>query len=115
MRDACWGDAMSHYGLARGLCGGVVFICKGCLLFFWLRGCLWPFPLSFMKNSFVFAGLFSVVAALHAAEPQKIKELQSKWDAWNTALAQPRWGGEQRNTEGVKPGARPGQRRKGNQ
>jgi len=30
---------------------------------------------------------------LAAAMPRKVKELQSKWDAWNATLARPLWGG----------------------
>jgi len=25
--------------------------------------------------------------------PERVKELQSKWDAWNATLVQPLWGG----------------------
>lgn len=42
---------------------------------------------------------------LAASEPEKLKELQSKWDAWNVTLAKPEWGGEPR-TGGRKKGKR---------
>lgn len=42
---------------------------------------------------------------LAASEPEKLKELQSKWDAWNSALVKPGWGGEPSNVGGRKPGA----------
>ena len=43
------------------------------------------------------------------AMPEKLKELQSKWDAWNATLVQPLWGGKA--GRGAKPGAPAGRRR----
>jgi hypothetical protein len=34
-----------------------------------------------------------------------VKELQSKWDAWNVANVKPLWGGGQRDNDGAEPGA----------
>jgi arylsulfatase A-like enzyme len=47
---------------------------------------------------------------LAAAMPEKEKELQSEWDAWNTANVRPLWGGGRTDNDGPEPGApRPGQ------
>jgi len=35
--------------------------------------------------------------------PEKLKELQTKWDAWNATLAPPLWGGAKRG-DGAEPG-----------
>jgi arylsulfatase A-like enzyme len=42
---------------------------------------------------------------LAAAMPEKVKELQSQWDAWNATQAAPLWGGGK--AAGAKPGTRP--------
>jgi arylsulfatase A-like enzyme len=42
---------------------------------------------------------------LAAALPDKVKELQSRWDAWNAANVRPLWGGGQRDSDGAEPGA----------
>ena len=42
---------------------------------------------------------------LAAAMPDKVKELQSKWDAWNMTLVPPLWGGGKRDNDGAEPGA----------
>jgi arylsulfatase A-like enzyme len=41
---------------------------------------------------------------LAAAMPEKVKELQTQWDAWNATLAPPLWGGANRG-DGAEPGA----------
>ena len=41
---------------------------------------------------------------LAATMPEKVKELQSKWDAWNATLAPPLWGGGRRDNDGAEPG-----------
>jgi arylsulfatase A-like enzyme len=41
---------------------------------------------------------------LAAAMPEKVEELQSKWDAWNATLSPPLWGGSRRG-DGAEPGA----------
>ncbi len=42
---------------------------------------------------------------LAAAMPDKVKELQSRWDAWNVANVKPLWGGGQTDNDGAEPGA----------
>jgi arylsulfatase A-like enzyme len=42
---------------------------------------------------------------LAAALPDKVKELQAKWDAWNTANVAPLWGGGRSDSDGAEPGA----------
>jgi arylsulfatase A-like enzyme len=42
---------------------------------------------------------------LAAALPEKVKELQSKWDAWNTANVKPLWGAGSGDSDGAEPGA----------
>jgi arylsulfatase A-like enzyme len=43
---------------------------------------------------------------LAAGMPDKVKELQAKWDAWNTANVKPLWGGTgQKDNDGAEPGA----------
>ena len=44
---------------------------------------------------------------LAAAMPEKVKELQSKWDVWNSANIKPRWGGAHTDNDGAEPGTRP--------
>jgi arylsulfatase A-like enzyme len=40
---------------------------------------------------------------LAAIMPEKVKELQSKWDTWNATLAPPLWGGGRRDNDGAEP------------
>ncbi len=42
---------------------------------------------------------------LAAGMPEKVKELQAKWDAWNTANAKPLWGEGATDSDGPEPGA----------
>jgi arylsulfatase A-like enzyme len=42
---------------------------------------------------------------LAAALPDKVKEFQSRWDAWNAANVKPLWGGGRRDNDGAEPGA----------
>jgi arylsulfatase A-like enzyme len=42
---------------------------------------------------------------LAAAMPDKVKELQSRWDAWNAGNVKPLWGGGQTDNDGAEPGA----------
>jgi len=42
---------------------------------------------------------------LAAAMPDKFKELQSKWDAWNATLVRPLWGGGKRDNDGAELGS----------
>lgn len=42
---------------------------------------------------------------LAAAMPEKVKELQSKWDAWNKGNVKPLWGGGTADSDGDEPGA----------
>ncbi len=44
---------------------------------------------------------------LAAAMPEKVKELQSKWDAWNATNVKPRWGSAHTDNDGAEPGTRP--------
>lgn len=37
--------------------------------------------------------------------PDKVKELQTKWDAWNATLVKPLWGGGKADSDGPEPGA----------
>jgi arylsulfatase A-like enzyme len=41
---------------------------------------------------------------LAAEQPDKLKELQAKWDAWNATLAAPLWGGGKADSDGREPG-----------
>jgi len=41
---------------------------------------------------------------LAAEMPDKVKELQSKWDAWNVANIRPLWGSGQKDSDGAEPG-----------
>jgi arylsulfatase A-like enzyme len=43
---------------------------------------------------------------LASAMPEKVKELQAKWDAWNAGNIQPRWGAAHAD-DGAEPGSRP--------
>ena len=40
---------------------------------------------------------------LAAAMPEKVKELQSQWDAWNATLAPPLWGGGRKVGDATQP------------
>ena len=51
---------------------------------------------------------------LASTQPEKLKELQAKWDAWNATLAKPLWGGDWGDSDGAEPGARPRPRKRGN-
>ena len=42
---------------------------------------------------------------LAAAQPDKLKELQTAWDAWNATLVKPLWGGGRADNDGPEPGA----------
>jgi len=42
---------------------------------------------------------------LAPALPDKVKELQSRWDTWNVANIKPLWGGGQTDNDGAEPGA----------
>jgi arylsulfatase A-like enzyme len=42
---------------------------------------------------------------LAAAMPDKVKELQSKWDAWNATLVRALWGNGKSDDDGAEPGA----------
>jgi len=42
---------------------------------------------------------------LAAAMPDKVKELQSKWDAWDKSNVAPLWGGGRRDSDGAEAGA----------
>jgi arylsulfatase A-like enzyme len=42
---------------------------------------------------------------LAAVMPDKVKELQSRWDAWNVANVKPLWGGGRTDSDGAEPGA----------
>jgi hypothetical protein len=44
---------------------------------------------------------------LAAAMPDKVKELQAKWDVWNAGNVQPRWGAAHTDNDGAEPGGRP--------
>jgi arylsulfatase A-like enzyme len=46
---------------------------------------------------------------LASAMPEKVKELQGKWDAWNTANVTPLWGDTGKDDDGAEPGAAPRQ------
>ncbi len=52
---------------------------------------------------------------LAAAQPDKLKELQAKWDAWNATLVKPLWGKGAGDSDGAEPGApdKPRRKRKG--
>jgi hypothetical protein len=41
---------------------------------------------------------------LTAAMPEKVKKLQSKWDAWNVVNVKPLWGGGNSDSDGDEPG-----------
>jgi arylsulfatase A-like enzyme len=41
---------------------------------------------------------------LAAVQPDKVKELQSKWDTWSATLAKPLWGYNKLDNDGAEPG-----------
>lgn len=49
---------------------------------------------------------------LAAAMPEKVKELQSRWAAWNAANLRPLWGSTHTDNDGAEPGTRPPKRTK---
>jgi arylsulfatase A-like enzyme len=42
---------------------------------------------------------------LSATMPEKMKELQAQWDAWNTTLVRPLWGNGSTDNDGAEPGS----------
>ena len=42
---------------------------------------------------------------LAAAMPDKVKELQGRWDAWNATLVPALWGNGKTDSDGAEPGA----------
>ena len=50
---------------------------------------------------------------LAASQPDKLKELQAKWDDWNATLVKPLWGGGKTDNDGPEPGARKNKNRGG--
>lgn len=49
---------------------------------------------------------------LAAAMPDKLKELQARWDEWNTTLVKPLWGAGKGDSDGAEPGAPERRKRK---
>ena len=49
---------------------------------------------------------------LAAAMPEKVKALQSKWDAWNAENIKPGWGSAHTDNDGTAPGDRPDKKAK---
>jgi arylsulfatase A-like enzyme len=49
---------------------------------------------------------------LAAAMPEKVKELQAKWDAWNASNVKPLWGSAHTDNDGAEPGTRPAKKAK---
>ncbi len=55
--------------------------------------------------------LYNLAADVHedhdlaATMPEKVKELQAKWDDWNARNAKPLWGGQHQDNDGDEPGA----------
>jgi arylsulfatase A-like enzyme len=49
---------------------------------------------------------------LAATMPDKVKELQTKWDAWNATLVKPLWGSGAGDDDGAEPGAAKKNRKK---
>lgn len=49
---------------------------------------------------------------LAAAMPEKVKELQAKWDIWNTGNIKPGWGSAHTDNDGAEPGSRPAKKAK---
>ncbi|MCE9554111.1 MAG: sulfatase-like hydrolase/transferase [Planctomycetes bacterium] len=51
---------------------------------------------------------------LATAQPDKVRQLQAKWDAWNATLPEPRWGDGRGDNDRPKPGqGKKGKRAKG--
>ncbi len=42
---------------------------------------------------------------LASAQPERVRTLQAKWDAWNATLVKPLWGGGNSDNDGPEPGA----------
>ena len=52
---------------------------------------------------------------LAAAMPDKVKELQAEWDAWNQSSVKPLWGNAKGDDDGAEPGtAEPTKRKRKN-
>jgi len=49
---------------------------------------------------------------LAASMPEKVKELQAKWDAWNALNIKPRWGAAHTDNDGFEPNTRPAKKPK---
>ena len=49
---------------------------------------------------------------LAAAMPERVKELQAQWDAWNVPNVKPLWGGGRGGSDGTEPGAPSKKKRK---
>jgi len=49
---------------------------------------------------------------LAAAMPDKVKELEAKWNAWNASNTKPRWGAAHTDNDGAEPGTRPSKKAK---
>jgi arylsulfatase A-like enzyme len=64
------------------------------------------------------ARLYNLVSDIHedkdlaAVMPEKVRELQSKWDAWNVANVKPLWGAGAGDSDGAEPGAPAKKKRK---
>lgn len=64
------------------------------------------------------AKLYNLAADIHedkdlaAAMPDKVKELQAKWDAWNQSNVPPLWGGSKAGNDGPEPGGPAGRKNK---
>jgi arylsulfatase A-like enzyme len=64
------------------------------------------------------AKLYNLAADIHedndlaAAQPDKVKELQEKWDVWNRSNVVPLWGNVQTDNDGHEPGAAPPKKNK---
>ena len=44
---------------------------------------------------------------LAAVQPDKVEQLQKKWNAWNATLVRPRWGYNIVDDDGMEPGGSP--------
>jgi arylsulfatase A-like enzyme len=42
---------------------------------------------------------------LASEQPERLRELQSKWDAWSATLAKPLWGASTTDSDGPEPSA----------
>ncbi len=51
---------------------------------------------------------------LAAAQPEKVKELQAKWDSWNATLVKPLWGEGAGDSDGAEPGGKKARRKEPN-